>query len=115
MTDMVLFHFFLGLDINQYALGIKLSQTMYAKDLLVWFNMTNYKLVATTFLSRVKLEDGRDTPMVDCTKYKHLVGILLYLTHSHLDTLYTVGAVSKYMQEPHEIHWEVVECFLRYV
>ena len=37
--DMGLLHFFLGLEINQDASGIKLSQAKYARDLLERFHM----------------------------------------------------------------------------
>jgi hypothetical protein len=48
MKDMGPLHFFLGLEINQDASGIKLSQTKYVRDLLVRFHMTNYKSVNHT-------------------------------------------------------------------
>jgi hypothetical protein len=115
MTDMGPLHFFLGLEISHDASGIKSSMTKYAKDLLVRFNMTDCKLASTPFLSGVKLEDGGDTPLVDCTKQKKLVGSLLYLSHSRLDISYAVGAVSRYMQEPHELHWKAAKRILRYV
>jgi hypothetical protein len=115
MTDMGPLHFFLGLEISQDASGIKLSQAKYARDLLERFHMTYCKYSLTPFLSGVKLEDGGETPLVDNTLYKQLVGSLLYLTHSRLDLSYEVGAVSRFMQEPHELHWKVVKCILRYV
>jgi hypothetical protein len=77
--------------------------------------MTDYKSTSTPFLSGVKLEDGGDTPLVDNTLYKQLVGILLYLTHSRPDLSYAVGAVSRFMQEPHELHWKAAKHILRYV
>jgi hypothetical protein len=43
------------------------------------------------------------------------VGSLLYLTHSIPDLSYAVGAVSRFMQEPHELHWKAAKCILRYV
>jgi hypothetical protein len=67
MTDMGLLHFFLGLKISQDASCIKLSQAKYAQDLLERFHMTECKSSPTPFLSGVKLEDGRDTPLVDNT------------------------------------------------
>jgi hypothetical protein len=77
--------------------------------------MTDYKSAQTPFLSRVRLEDGGDTPLVDSTMYRQLVGSLLYLTHSRPDPSYAVGAISRFMQEPHELHWKVAKCILRYV
>jgi hypothetical protein len=82
MTDMGPLHFFLGLKINQDASRIKLSQAKYARDLLERFHMIDCKSASTPFLSGVRLEDGGDTPLVDNTLYKQLVGSLLYLTHS---------------------------------
>jgi hypothetical protein len=70
MTDMGPLHFFLGLEINQDASSIKLSQDKYARDLLEIFHMTYYKYAPTPFLSGVKLEDGRETPLVDKTLYR---------------------------------------------
>jgi hypothetical protein len=104
MTNMGLLHFFLGLEIDQDALGIKLSQDMYARDLLEGFHMTDCKSALTPFLSGVKLEDGRETPLVENELYKQLVGSLLHLTHSRPDLSYAVGMVSRFMQELHELH-----------
>ena len=70
MTDMGPLHLFLGLDINQDASGIKLSQAKYRRDLLERFHMIYYKSALTPFLLGVRLEDGGDTPLVDNTLYK---------------------------------------------
>jgi hypothetical protein len=115
MMVMVQLHFFLELEISQDALGIKLSQAKYARDLLERFHMIDYKSTPTPFLSGVKLEDGGETPLVDNTFYGQLVGRLLYLTHSRPDLSYAVGAVSRFMQESHELHWKAAKCILRYV
>jgi hypothetical protein len=44
--------------------------------------MIDCKSAPTPFLSGVRLEDGWDTPVVDNTLYRQLVGSLLYLTHT---------------------------------
>jgi hypothetical protein len=77
--------------------------------------MTDCKSAPTHFLSGVELEDGGDTPLVDITLYKQLVGSLLYLTHSIPYLSYAVGAISRFMQEPHELHWKVEKRILLYV
>jgi hypothetical protein len=74
-----------------------LSQAKYAQDLLEIFHMTDCKSDPSPFLSRVKLEDGRDTTLVDITLYRKLAGNFLYLTHSILDLSYVVGTVSRFM------------------
>ena len=59
--------------------------------------MTDYKFALTPFLSGVKLDDGGETPLVENTLYRKIVGILLYLTRSKLDLSYAVGIVSRFM------------------
>jgi hypothetical protein len=99
MRDMGLLHFFLGLEISQDASSIKLSQSKYARDLLERFHMPYCKFALTHFLSGFKLEDGEETPLVDNTLYRQLVGSLLYLTHTRPNLSYAIGAVSRFMQE----------------
>jgi hypothetical protein len=82
MMDMGPLHYFLGLEISQDASCIKLSQAKYARDLMERFHMTDCKSAPTPFLSGVRLEDGRDTPLVDNTLYIQLMGSLLYLSHT---------------------------------
>jgi hypothetical protein len=43
------------------------------------------------------------------------VGSLLYLTHSRPYLSYAVGAVSRFLQEPHELYWKATKRILRYV
>jgi hypothetical protein len=97
MMDTGPLHFFLGFEISEDALGIKLSQAKYARDLLERFHMIDCKFAPTHFLSGVRLEDGGDITLVDNTLNKQLVGSLLYLTHSRPDLSYAVGAVSRFM------------------
>jgi hypothetical protein len=91
------------------------NKAKYARDLLERFDMTNCKSASTPFLLGVRLEDGEDTPLVDNTLYRQPMGSLLYLTHSRLDLSYAVGAISRFMQERHELHWKATKCILRYV
>jgi len=114
MMDMGPLHFFIGLEISQDASGIKISQVNYVNDILDRFHMTDYKSAPTPFLYGNRLEDGGDTPLVDTTLYQYLVGSLLYLTHIRENISYVVGLVSRYMQEPHDMHWKASKRILRY-
>jgi hypothetical protein len=115
MTDMGPLKIFLGLEISQDAFDIKLSQANYVRYLLDRFHMTDCKSAPTPFLSGIRFEDGRDTPLVDNTLYRHLVEILLYLTQTRPYISYAVGEVSIYMQEPHDMHWKATKLILKYV
>jgi hypothetical protein len=82
MTDMGPLHLFLGLEIIQDASGIKIYHAKYARDIIERFHMKYYKSTPTPFLFWVRLEDGHDTPVVENTLYRQLVGCLLYLTQT---------------------------------
>jgi hypothetical protein len=77
--------------------------------------MIYYNSTLTPFLSGVILEDGEGTPVVDSTLHIQLVGSLSYLTHYRPYLSYVVGAVSRFMQEPHELHWKPTKHILQYV
>jgi hypothetical protein len=77
--------------------------------------MTDCKSTLTPFLSGGKLKNGGETPLVDNTLYRKLVGSFLYLTHSRSDLSYEVGTVSRFMQESRELHWKASKHILQYV
>ena len=97
MTDLGLLKQFLGLEIEQYERGNKLIQQNYDLELLFKFNMAESKETKCPFLSGIKLGKVGDSPLVDNSLYRKLVGSLLYITHSGHDLSYIVGVVSMYM------------------
>ena len=97
MTDHGLLKQFLGLEIQKYDEGIKVSQSMYTEHLILKFKMAERKAYKCTFLLRVKLGDFGSSPLVDNSLYMQLVGRLLYLMQSRCDLYYAVGVVSRYM------------------
>ena len=82
MTDLGLLSQFLGLEISQSDLGIKVHQSKYASDLLKKFRMNDCKPSKTPFLSGVKLEEAHSSPLENNTFYRKPVGCLIYLIHT---------------------------------
>ena len=37
------------------------------------------------------------------------------MTHTHPDISFTVGMVSHFMPEPHELNWKAAKCILHYI
>ena len=93
MSDLGLLKQFMGLEIAQHFDGIMVTQYKYISDLLVKFNMAECKADPFPFLSGIGLEEGKNTPPMDCTIYRQLIGSLLYLTHSQPDICYAVNVV----------------------
>ena len=92
-----------------------LSQPQYVSDLMKNFNMADFNASKSPFLSGIKMHEFGNSPMVDITLYRKLVGNLLYLTHTRPDLSYAVIYVERHMQQPHEIHWKAIKIILQYV
>jgi hypothetical protein len=52
---------------------------------------------------------------IDATKYRSLVGSLRYLVNTRLDLAFSLGYVSRYMEDSHEDHLIAVKHILRFV
>ena len=77
--------------------------------------MAECKASPFPFLLGVSLEEGKNTPPMDCTIYRQPIGSLLYLTHSWPDICYAVNVVSRYMKQPHDLHWKEAKRILQYI
>ena len=53
--------------------------------------------------------------MVNNKLYRQLIGCLLYITHTRPDISYAVSVVSRYMDQPHDIHWKASKRILNFV
>jgi hypothetical protein len=53
---------------------------------------------------------------VDSSKYRQVIGSLIYLmTCTRPDISYSVGVLSRFMQEPRELHWRFLKRLLKYL
>ncbi|KAL5555467.1 hypothetical protein UlMin_037703 [Ulmus minor] len=51
----------------------------------------------------------------DATKYRRLIGRLIYLTVTRPDIVYSVQTLSQFMHEPRKPHWDAALRVLRYI
>ena len=77
--------FFVGLQINQLKHGIFITQSKYVKEILKKFGMEDFKPVSTPMVTRHKLSKNVDTPSVNQTLYRSMIGKLQYVVHSRPD------------------------------
>ncbi|PKU71137.1 putative mitochondrial protein [Dendrobium catenatum] len=115
MTDFGLMSFFLGIEVKQNKEGIFITQETYAKEVLKKFNMENCNPVSTPMECGIKQSKKEEGKTVDPTMFKSLIGSLRYLTSTRPDTLYEVGIVSRYMENPTETHLKAAKRILRYI
>ena len=115
MTDIGLMSYYLGIEVKQGEDGIFISQEGYAKEVLKRFNMDDAIPVGTPMECGVKITKQDGGEKVDSTLFKSLVGSLRYLTCTRPDILYSVGIISRFMEEPTTTHFKMAKRILRYI
>ena len=88
--------FFLGLQVSQNPEGIFINQSKYASEILKKFGFNSCDPVDTPMVAASKLdEDPSGTPVYQ-TKYRSMIGSLMYLTASRPDLLFAVCMCARY-------------------
>ena len=114
-NDLGPLHRYLGVQFDTVPTGLHMHQTEYALSILTLFNMDNCTPAYTPLPEGLIMSKVSDTPPVDATLYRMLVGKLLFLTKTRPDIAHAVSVVSRFMQEPREIHLQAAKHILRYV
>jgi hypothetical protein len=83
------------------------SQGKYTAGILKKFNVTKCK---TTVMNLKKINDD-DLDEID----PQLIGSLMYLVNTKLDSCYVVNVLSQSMSQPRQTHWIAVKHELRYI
>ena len=105
MPMMVELSFFLGLHVKQTKDGIFLCQSKYCKEILKKFEMESCKEGSTHMPSSCYMDADATGKGVDQTKYRGLIGFLLYLTASRADIMFAVCLCARYQANPKESHF----------
>ena len=114
MSDLGLLTSYLGIEVKQERGKIQLSQKSYALRILKQSGMSECNPAHTPIESRCKF--GKEShPRVNPTTYRSLMESLRYLTHRRPDLLFSVGYLSRYMENPTTEHMSAVKRILRYV
>ena len=100
---------------RQHNGGIDLGQAAYAAKILDKADMTGCNPCHTPMEPRFKLSRVSSAQPVDATDYRSIVGMLRYLVHTRPDLAFSVGYVSRFMQEPTTEHMAAVKHVLLYV
>uniref|UniRef100_A0A8R7R4R1 Reverse transcriptase Ty1/copia-type domain-containing protein n=1 Tax=Triticum urartu TaxID=4572 RepID=A0A8R7R4R1_TRIUA len=100
MSDLGLLSYYLGIEVRQSKDGITLCQEAYALKILQNCGMEDCNPSQTPMEARLKLSKRSKAPTVDSTEYRSIVGSLRYLVNTRPDLAYSVGIVSRYMENP---------------
>ncbi|GJZ58642.1 ribonuclease H-like domain-containing protein [Tanacetum coccineum] len=96
--------FFLGLQVEQRADGIFLSQDKYVYDILKKFGYSSVKTASTPMETHKPLTKDENGSDVDVHLYRSMIGSLMYLTSSRPDIMFAVCACSRFQVQPKASH-----------
>nr|GEV68492.1 retrovirus-related Pol polyprotein from transposon TNT 1-94 [Tanacetum cinerariifolium] len=77
--------FFLGLQVNQSPCGIFINQSKYVLEILNKYGMESCDPIGTPIEIKDKIDLDQNGTPVDATKYRSMIGALMYLTSSRPD------------------------------
>lgn len=115
MSDLGGLTYYLGIEVRQEPNCIRLSQTSYAVKVLENAGLSTCNPSETPMEPRLKLLKDSDSPQVDATKYRSLIGSLRYLMNTRPDLAFSVGYLSRFMQDPRQEHLVAMKRVLRYI
>ncbi|GJV70970.1 ribonuclease H-like domain, reverse transcriptase, RNA-dependent DNA polymerase [Tanacetum coccineum] len=104
MSDLGLLAYYLGIEVTQSGGDISIKQSAYARKILKEAGMLESNETIITMDPGTKLTKTAEGTMVNSTEYRSLIGCLRYPLHTRPDLSYSVGLLSRFMQEPKEQH-----------
>lgn len=100
MKDLGKLKYFLGIEVGRGEEGFILSQRKYALDTVKETGLLGAKPYATPMEQRHQLGRDKSCFMQDASKYRRLIGQLIYLSVARPDITYSVHILSQFMQTP---------------
>ena len=107
--------YFLGIEAARTKDGIVLSQRKYTLDILEDSGMLGCRPCTFPMEQNMKLDNGEEDVRVDASKYRRLVGRLLYLQATRPDLAYSVNVLSQFVSDPRQKHMDAAMRVLRYL
>ncbi|XP_050920153.1 secreted RxLR effector protein 161-like [Lathyrus oleraceus] len=115
MSMMVKMNYFLELQIKQLKDGIFINQSRYCKELLKRFDMDNCKAMSTPMGSKTYVDQDELGVSIDITKYRGMIGSLLYLTVIRPDIIFSVCLCARFQENTKELHLIAVKRIMMYL
>nr|GFC89069.1 uncharacterized mitochondrial protein AtMg00810-like [Tanacetum cinerariifolium] len=107
--------FFLGLQVNQSPTGIFINQSKYVHEILMKYGLNTCDIIGTPIHIKDKLDLDQNGTSVDATKYRSMIGALMYLMSSRPDIVHATCVCARYQAHPTEKHLKEVKRIFLYL
>nr|GEY21028.1 retrovirus-related Pol polyprotein from transposon TNT 1-94 [Tanacetum cinerariifolium] len=101
--------------VNQSPCGIFINQSKYVLEILNKYGLESCDPVGTLMEIKDKLDLDQNGTPVDATKYRSMIGALMYLTASRPDIVHATCLWARYQAKPTEKHLKKVKRIFRYL
>ncbi|GJT83698.1 retrovirus-related pol polyprotein from transposon TNT 1-94 [Tanacetum coccineum] len=115
MSMMEQMSFFLALQVSQSPGGIFINQSKYALEILIKYRMDMSDPVDTPMVDRLKMDEDPLGILVDQTRFRGMVGSLMYLTASRPDLVFVVCMCARYQAKSTKKHLVAIKRVFRYL
>nr|GEY61490.1 retrovirus-related Pol polyprotein from transposon TNT 1-94 [Tanacetum cinerariifolium] len=115
MSMMGQMSFFLGLQVSQNPRGIFINQSKYALKILKKYGFDTSPSIDTPMAELPKLDEDTGGKLIDPTRYRRMVGSLMYLSDSRPDIVFAVCMCARYQAKPTDKHLQVIKRIFKYL
>ncbi|GJZ88204.1 retrovirus-related pol polyprotein from transposon TNT 1-94 [Tanacetum coccineum] len=100
---------------KEILMTIFINQTKYAIEILKKYGMDSSDPVDTPMLDRTKIDEDLNGTPVDATRYRGMIGSLMYLISSQPDLIFAVCMCARYQAKPTKKHLHAIKRIIRYL
>jgi hypothetical protein len=115
MSDLGPLRYFLRIEISSTPDEFFLSQEKYILDLLDRASLIDQRIAETPMELNVHLVVTDGEPLEDPTRYRHIVGSLVYFGVTRPGISYSIHILSQFVSSPTQIHYSHLLCVLHYL
>ncbi|GKU96386.1 hypothetical protein SLEP1_g9627 [Rubroshorea leprosula] len=114
IKDLGCLNFFLGIEVHYTSLGLILSQSKYALDILSKAQMEGCNSISTPMALKARSSHSSNDAFHDPTHYRSIVGALQYLTFTRPNLSFAINYVCQFMNSPTIGNYQTVKRILSY-
>nr|GEZ68126.1 uncharacterized mitochondrial protein AtMg00810-like [Tanacetum cinerariifolium] len=100
---------------SQNPRGVFINQSKYALEILKKYGLDTSASLDTPMVEKTKLDEDKQGTIVDPTRFRGMVGSLMYLSASRPDIVFVVCMCARYQAKPTKKNLHVIKRIFRYL